>query len=99
MSTKILKRKVEVVDITKATVTTLVFTAMAMFAATNVSYADSSVDSADMVTQTEVVRADTRNNDENHLFAVEFYDQSGNTVGVTIDPHSGQVVEVDEDIG
>lgn len=90
------KLSVEVVEITKTMVYGLVLSAVALSVSPAAAQAEVLADSAP-ASQTEMI--ETIDGSEIELVQVAFYDQRGNTVDVTINPQSGDVVSVEEVLG
>ncbi len=83
------KQRVEVVEITRAMVYSLVLAAVSMSTAPDLARASARLESIEEVRTEEV---------DEEYFQVEFYDRRGNVLDVKVNPQDGTVVSVEETV-
>lgn len=87
-------KRIEVADATRAAITGLVFTAIALFGSVSTVRAEEAVTPPEARTSLEGEGNGTREREDN-LFSVEFVDGSGNRIAVTLD-EKGRVIDIDD---
>jgi len=82
-------QRVEVAEITKMVIYSLVLAAVSMSAAPGLVRASSRI-------ELEEIRSERSEEVDEEYFQVEFYDRSGNVLDVKVNPQDGSVVSVEE---